>query len=261
MVQVPKKVADRLAKTVPAYQKVLGQARDRDINESDTVTIITDTLAEVFGFDKYTEITSELAIRGTYCDLAVQIDGKTRYLIEVKAIGLTLRENHLRQAVGYGANNGIPWVVLTNGMQWEVYRVTVDQKVTHELVCTFDFSELRPRASEDQEKLFLLCKEGLAKAAIEEFHDYVRVVNKMMVSAIIQTDSVLSVIRRELRRVAPGTKVSTEEISGLLPDVLKREVIEGEAADEARSRVAKASKKSLRKTSKKDTSTSGDPGL
>ncbi len=118
MITVPKKVTERLSRQIGRFQKVLRSARGRDVNESDTVTIITDMLADVFGFDKYAEVTSEQAIRGTYCDLAVKLDDSVRYLIEVKAIGLTLKENHLRQAVNYGANHGITWVVLTNGITW-----------------------------------------------------------------------------------------------------------------------------------------------
>ncbi|MFH2056545.1 MAG: hypothetical protein ABIJ61_11350 [bacterium] len=95
MSAIPKKVADRYRSAVPKFQKILGVARDRDVNEADTVSIIQDMLAEVFGFDKYTEITSEYAIRGTYCDLAVKIDGTVQYLIEVKSIGLELRDSHI----------------------------------------------------------------------------------------------------------------------------------------------------------------------
>ncbi len=73
MATIPKVVIDRYLKTVPKFQRILQAARDRDINEADTVAIIKDMLAEVFGFDKYLEITSEYAIRGTYCDLAICI--------------------------------------------------------------------------------------------------------------------------------------------------------------------------------------------
>ena len=38
MARVPKKVADRFATTVGAFQRVLADAKDRDVNESDTVT-------------------------------------------------------------------------------------------------------------------------------------------------------------------------------------------------------------------------------
>ena len=253
MAKLPKKVSDRLSKAIPYYQKVLDGARDRDVNESDTVTIVKDILADVMGFDKYSEVTSEYAIRGTYCDLATKIDGKVRYLIEVKAIGLTLKGNHLRQAVNYGANHGIPWVVLTNGIQWEVHRIKFEQPISHELVFGFDFLHLSPRKSSDLETVFLLCREGIQKSAIEEFHAYTQVVNRFTVAAIIQADAVLSVIRRELKRLEPNAKVTTEDISGLLGDVLKRDVIEGDEADSARRRVAKAGKRQLRsRRSKKD---------
>ena len=89
MVKIQKKVSDRLIKEINKFQKVLKEAKDRDVNESDTVTIITDMLACVFGFNKYTEVTSEQAIRGTFCDLAIELDGKIKFLIEVKAIDLT----------------------------------------------------------------------------------------------------------------------------------------------------------------------------
>ncbi len=52
--------------------------------------IVTDMLAEVFGYDKFSEVTAEHAIRGTYCDLATKLDGTVQSLIEVKAIGLEL---------------------------------------------------------------------------------------------------------------------------------------------------------------------------
>ena len=160
MVKIPKKVSDRFTKEINKFQKVLKTAKDRDVNESDTVTIITDILAGVFGFDKYTELTSEQAIRGTFCDLAIELDGKIKFLIEVKAIDLTLKENHLRQAIGYGATHGIQWVVLTNGIDWEIYKIKFEKPVDYDLVCSFDFTELDLRKQDDQNKVFLLCKEN-----------------------------------------------------------------------------------------------------
>ncbi len=248
MVKIPKKVSDRLTKEINKFQKVLKTAKDRDVNESDTVTIITDMLARVFGFDKYTELTSEQAIRGTFCDLAIKLDGKIKFLIEVKAIGLTLKENHLRQAIGYGATQGIQWVVLTNGIDWEIYKIKFEKPVDHDLVCSFDFTELNSRKQDDQDKVFLLCKEGIAKAAIEEFHDHIQSVNRFMVGAIILSDPIVSLIRRELRKVSSGVMVTEEEIVSILnSDVLKRDVVQGESAEEALKRVKKALKKHDRK--------------
>lgn len=247
MASIPKKVGDRLAKQVARFQRIIRDAKDRDVNESDTVTIITDMLSDVFGFDKYSEVTSEQAIRGTYCDLAVKLDGKIQYLMEVKAVGLTLKENHLRQAVNYGANQGIPWVVLTNGVCWEIYKILFEKPVGFEHVCSIDFLALSPRKADHQQHLFILCREGLAKAAIEDFHEHVQIVNRFVLGALIQTDPVMSLLRRELKRLAPGAKVEMAEVRDLLPDVLKRDVLEGDLADQAKARVSRASGKLLRK--------------
>ena len=247
MVKIPKKVSDRFAKEIGKYQRVLQTAKDRDVNESDTVTIVTDMLAGIFGFDKYTEITSEQAIRGTYCDLAVKLYGKIKYLIEVKAIGLNLKENHLRQAIGYGANHGIPWVVLTNGIDWEIYKIKFERPIACDLVCTLNLSMINPRKQEDQGKVFLLCKEGIAKAAIEEFHDHVQNVNRFIIGAIALSKPVLSLIRRELRKISPGVKVTEEEIERILSsEVLKRDVVEGEPAEKALKRAKKVLKQKTR---------------
>ena len=127
MNSIPPTVIKRLETAVPRFQKILKDAKERDVNESDTVTIVTDMLQEVFGYDKYSEITSEYAIQGTYCDLAVIMKKRVEYLIEVKAIGLELNDRHIKQAVNYASSEGVRWVVLTNGAKWEIHRVSVDK--------------------------------------------------------------------------------------------------------------------------------------
>jgi len=72
MANIPATTSKRLVACVPKFRKILSRAQERDVNESDTVTIVTDMLEEVFGFDKYSEITREYAIQGTYYDLAIK---------------------------------------------------------------------------------------------------------------------------------------------------------------------------------------------
>jgi len=52
MSNIPKKVLERFSKNVPRYQKVLQIAKDRDVNESDTVSVLNDMLGDVFGYDR-----------------------------------------------------------------------------------------------------------------------------------------------------------------------------------------------------------------
>ena len=73
-----------------------------------------------------------------------------------------------------------------------------------------------------------------------------------MVGAIVQSDPVISVIRRELRKIAAGGKVTEEEIKAILnTEVLKRDVVQGELAEEAMTRIKKAQQKQIRKKIKK----------
>ena len=75
MTKLPKKFCDRIQGRLKHFQNIAISHRTRDVSEADTVTLVKDVLADLFGYDKYSELTSEHQIRGTFCDLAVQIDG------------------------------------------------------------------------------------------------------------------------------------------------------------------------------------------
>ncbi len=263
MAKIPAATLKRLSTKVPKFRKILEQARGRDVNESDTVTIVTDILEEVFGFDKYSEITREYAIKGTYCDLAIKTSKRVEYLIEVKAIGIDLKENHLRQAISYASQEGISWVILTNGIRWEVHRVKVENRVESTNLVSFDFTALNPRKNEDQEILFLLCKRGVQKDIIDEFYEYRQSVNRYTVGAVILSEPVIEVVRRELRRIKNGLKVTSKEIENLIKEeVFKRDLVENEATKEATKSIRKAlKKKSKAKPSNTKTKPDSDHGF
>jgi hypothetical protein len=134
MAILPKKVAERLIAGIKRFQPIVSASKARDDGEGDTVMVVTDMLGEVFGYDKYSELTAEHAVRGTYCDLATKLDGTIQALIEVKAVGLELKEQHVKQAVDYAANQGVDWVILTNAGHWRVYNVTFAKPIGQELV-------------------------------------------------------------------------------------------------------------------------------
>jgi len=250
MPPIPKKVADRLVAGIKRFQPILAASKARDIGEADTVTIITDMLADVFGYDKFSEITAEHGIRGTYCDLATKVDGTVQTLYEAKAIGLELKDPHVKQAVDYAANKGVDWVVLTNGVRWRIYKVTFAKPIDQEMVVEIDFCALNAKSQSDLETLYLLCKEGWTKSVLGDYELQKQALSRFFLGALVLSDAVLDVIRRELRRVSPDVKIETEQIKAVLSnEVLKREVIDGEKAEEARKKIARAASKSLRKAS------------
>lgn len=249
--KITKKTEERLKSGIVKFQKVLGIAKDRDLNESDTVSIITDMLAEVFGYDKYLQVTSELAIRGTYCDLAIKLNDKFEYLIECKAIGIDLKDNHLRQAIGYGANKGIQWIILTNGMEWQIHKLKFEQPIQCELVTKFNINELSMKNERDIEKLAIITKEGVEKAFREELYEKIQCVNKFVVGQLLLAEPVVSTIRRELKKLSDGINVEEAEVVALLRDtVLRREIVDDTSEDvqAAASKVTKFYKQAAKKT-------------
>lgn len=256
MATIPIKTKERLMAGIKTFQPILAAAKARDVNESDTVTIVTDMLAGVFGFDKYSEITSEFVIRGTFVDLAIKIAGVLQILIEVKAIGLELKDAFVKQAVDYAANQGVEWVVLTNGADWHIYRVTFGKPIAQELVLGLDFMVVSAKSAGDLDNLYLLTKEGISKSMLGEYHAQRQALSRFFIGAIILSDPVLEVIRRELRRMSPDVRIDTEQIKAVLEqEVFKRDVVEGDKAEEARRKIARAVARTARKVSR---ATAGD---
>jgi predicted type IV restriction endonuclease len=159
----------------------------------------------------------------------------------------------VKQAVDYAANQGVDWVVLTNGIRWRIYNVTYGKPIDQELVVEIDFCAINPKSQVDLESLYLFCKEGWVKSVLGDYQMQKQALSRFFLGALVLGEPVLDVIRRELRRVSPDVRIETDQIKAVLTnEVLKREVIDGEKADEARKKIARAASKSLRKSSKSE---------
>lgn len=244
MEKLPKRFVERVARHLRAYQVIVEAQRKRDVSEADTVTVIKDILSDIFGYDKYAELTSEYQIRGTFCDLAVKVEGKIRLLIEVKSAALDLTENHLRQTLNYGANLGVEWLVLTNGTEWQLHKVAFTQPVAREEIARFDISKLSASREDYLQMMFLIAREGMILDAMNTFHQRSQLLNKYMITQLLLGENVIAIARREFRRLFPEMRVNSEQIIEILcNDVLKREVIEGEKVKEAQQRIKRATAK------------------
>lgn len=246
MAKLPKKAVERISAGLKRFQPILTSAKSRDVNESDTVVIVTDLLQEVFGYDKFTEVTSEHTIKGTFCDLAIKLDGAVAFLIEVKAIGLDLKEQFIKQAVDYAANQGVEWVALTNGARWNVYKVNFLKPIAHELVVNLDLLAMSPRNADHLELIGLLAKEGWQKANLGDYLSQRQALSRFILGALLLTDPVVRFLRRDVKKLG-GIFFDIEEIrTALETEVLKREVLEGEGAEAARKQVKQLAKKAQR---------------
>lgn len=253
------RVRERMISGLKRLSPIIAQQKARDVSEADTVTLVKDLLSDVFGYDKYAELTSEHSIRGTYCDLAVRINEKLAELIEVKAIGTALDDRHVKQAVDYASNQGVEWVALTNGCAWRLYQVIFAKPIDKRLLCEVDLGLIDLRKDADVERLYLFTKEGFERGAHLELRDHQDATSRFTLGALLlSNDAVLSTIRRELRRVVDVLVEEEAVLKVLREEVIKRDVMEGAEAEAATKRVNRKESKSLR--SAKPASTVAESG-
>ena len=241
---IPNRVRERMVAGLKRMLPIIQQQKTRDVSEADTVTLVKDLLADVFGYDKYAELTGELAIRGTYCDLAVRLADKFVELIEVKSIGSTLDDRHIKQAIDYGANQGIEWIILTNGVVWRLYQVIFAKPIDKRMLAEIDITALDLRKDEHLDRLFIFTKEGFTKGAHIELMDRQDATSRYVLAALIQSnEAVISTIRRELRRIVDVLVDDALIVEVLRDEVIKRDCLDGPEADSASRRVNKSAPK------------------
>jgi hypothetical protein len=240
---IPKKVSDRISLNLKRYQAILSDAKSRDVSESDTVMILADMLAELLGYKKHIEITTEFAIRGTYVDLAVKVGNDVRFLIEAKAINVDLKDNHIKQAIDYGANHGIEWVVLTNGAVWQVYKIHFKQPIDKSLIFEVDLLSASPKNAQLLECFGTLSREGFTQSSMTAFFQQQQATSKFSLAALLTSDSVIATLKKELKKLSSTIKVDDEFLRTTLQnEVLKRELVDSEEAKAAFEVIKKANK-------------------
>ena len=60
MAKITKKVQKRLRAGLRRFRPLLKAAREREASRADTATLAIDLLSDLFGFDRYSEVTSKL---------------------------------------------------------------------------------------------------------------------------------------------------------------------------------------------------------
>ena len=117
---------NRLIQAIELIRQKLPGLRRHKLKETPTRTIVIDPLLEALGWDVRDPDEVQLeypTINGKSVDYALKINKKVVLLVEAKALDDTLDDvKAVTQVVGYAANDGIVWCILTNGIKWRVYR-------------------------------------------------------------------------------------------------------------------------------------------
>ncbi len=162
-IKVPDQIKDHMKNEIEKYTEVLKPLKKRELGEADTANLIFDMLSDIFDYDRVANVTAEYRIRGKFADFVIRLDGDLKMVIEAKEFNLKLNENHLAQAVGYAANEGIEWAVLTNAHMWQLYHITFARPITQELVFSVDLLDESIALGDKVKFLYLISKQSLTE--------------------------------------------------------------------------------------------------
>ncbi len=117
---------NRLIRAIEMIRQKLPGLRRHSLKETPTRTIVIDPLLESLGWDVRDPDEVQLeypTVDGKSVDYAMKLNKRPVLLVEAKALEDRLDNvKAITQVVGYAANDGIVWCILTNGVKWRVYR-------------------------------------------------------------------------------------------------------------------------------------------
>lgn len=215
---------ERVRAAIRRFSKPLSDLVARDANEGDTRLLVTDFLCEGLGYDKYNDLTTEYQVKGEFADYGVRIDKQLVAFIEVKRCTTKLSARHLRQVEMYAVNEGVEWMVLTNGAHWQVYHLTGGLPIVVELALEVDLlGDASPQIKANQ--LFYLSRESFKRRQIDELWKARQATSPKSLAQVLLSPSVITEIRRELKRATGHTADDVEVVRLLRETVVRSDVL------------------------------------
>jgi len=164
----------------------LDRHRKEDLKEYPTRTIFIDPLLQALGWDvrEPDEVQLEYpTIDGKSVDYAPKINRKPVLFIEAKPLNDSLTDvKAITQVVGYAANAGVEWCILTNGVTYKVYRSTEKAEAPDKLL--FEVS-IDPKESEGRsvqqiaEQFNRFSRDSMARGVLDEIGEQVFTTGKI----------------------------------------------------------------------------------
>ena len=193
-------------------------ARDASLNEADTVLRLCKCFETVFGYDAIDDISREANLKNKFVDICLKIDGKIKILVEAKAASVKLKNNHIEQAQSYASHNNYPWVLLTNGVDWNLYHLTFGDGIDYQLAFSVSLKD-EDGIDQASEKLAHLQKLVVKKGGLDEFWESSTAMSAGSIGKSLFTETVLGALRKQIRKDCK-ILVDHEELADALHEML-----------------------------------------
>jgi len=224
------KARERITSGTRRIKNICEKALAAKTNEADTRTIVQSVLVDLLGWCQFENLTGEYRIKGNYADFVLKTDSQLLAVIEVKAAGTKLGPKHLYQAAAYAANEGLDWVILTDGVVWQLYRVLFDKPITQDLVFEVSFCDPDVKPKDRTELLYLLSIEAQRKKELDAYYEKKVALCGSNIARVLLGEPMLTKLRSEMR-AQTGHRVPLDELATLLvEEVIRPEVQNDETA-------------------------------
>jgi len=164
----------------------LDKFRRTDLKEYPTRTIFIDPLLQVLGWEVRDPEEVELeypTIDGKSVDYAPKINRKPVLFIEAKPLNDSLTDvKSITQVVGYAANAGVEWCILTNGITYKIYHSTEKAEAPDKLL--FEIS-INPKETEGMSiqqvatQFARFSREAMARGVLDQIGEQVFTTGKI----------------------------------------------------------------------------------
>ena len=149
---------------------VLPGGQRRDLNETETRRHAIDPIIEVLGYQSLDHVRREarLSVSGQVVDYLLAA-GETQVVVEAKSLRVPLGDREAGQLVGYCAQEGIRWALLSNGTHWQIFDTEVRGNWEAKRIATIDLDAAHSdgRLDEVLHPLALFAREALAAGDAE----------------------------------------------------------------------------------------------
>jgi len=191
------------------------EARRSGLDEAGTVALVSRVFAEALGYDPKKELTGEKAV-ASFVDLAVKLGDEIPLLIEVVAAETALQPGHIAEARRAAARDNVSYILLTNGVAWNLYHVTLDETLAVSVVFAVS---LRDGVDDEAAALLgLLHRQGLTGGALREYWERRSRLRPDALGRALFTRPVLAALREELGET--GIPVDSRVLAACLHDLL-----------------------------------------
>lgn len=217
------KAKERIKKGLRRMNGIVERGIKDEYKEADTRKIVSDILTEYLGWDKFENLTAEQMIGSRYADYVIKTQDEEVFVVEVKQIGLKLKDTHLNQARQYAVDEGIDWIILTNGNDWRVYHTSLEGKIPvtkHVFSVGITDPDMKPH--EKTELLYLLSSEANRKKEIDDYYQRRIALSGENLADHILSDDVINKLRVSIKNTT-GQKLDNSEIAQALLDRLFRD--------------------------------------